>query len=192
MHEERQERKRTLRERCEKVAALVNHNRSAVIWCHTNDEGDELCRTIPGARQIAGRTPDDEKEELYAAFASGELSKIVIKPKIGAWGLNWQHCNHVVTFPSHSWEQYYQSVRRCWRFGQKESVTVDVVATEGEIRVMENMRAKGVKADTMFSALIAEMTNAVRVERPNLYTKPVEVPAWLAGNQHSIKPKGVA
>jgi superfamily II DNA or RNA helicase len=178
MHEERQERKRTLKERCEFVAQLVNHDQPAVIWCHTNPEGDELARTIPGAEQIAGATSDDRKCELFDAFASGELKKLVIKPKIGAWGLNWQHCNHVVTFASHSYEQYYQSVRRCWRYGQKRPVTLDVVATDGELRVLGNMRRKAEKAD-MFRLLVAEMNRAERVERTNDYTKKVKVPAWL-------------
>jgi superfamily II DNA or RNA helicase len=179
MKEERAERKRTLRERCDFVANLVNHPDPAVIWCHGNEEADELERTIPGARQIAGRTPDGEKIELYEAFASRELLKLVIKPKLGAWGLNWQHCAHVVTFPSHSYEQYYQSVRRCWRFGQKKPVRLDVVATDGELRVLGNMRQKAEKAEIMFTALVAEMNQATRVEREDIYTNQMEAPAWL-------------
>lgn len=177
--EEKQERRRTLNERSEYVANLVNHDRSAVIWCHMNDEGDRLAETIPGAEQIAGITPDDRKIELYEAFAAGELRVLVIKPKIGAWGLNWQHCNHVVTFASHSYEQYYQSVRRCWRFGQTRPVTLDVVATEGEARVLANMRQKAKRADAMFTALVAEMNEATRVERSNNYTQKAMVPSWL-------------
>lgn len=104
MHEERQERKRTLEQRCGYVADLVNHDRPAVVWCHTNDEGNLLTRLIPGAEQVAGRTPDERKIELYQAFADRTLRVLVIKPKIGAWGLNWQHCSHVVTFPSHCYD----------------------------------------------------------------------------------------
>lgn len=180
MHEEREERKRTLTERCEFAASLVDHGRSAVVWCHTNPEGDVLERIIPDAEQIAGRTPDDRKVELYEAFASGQLRVLVIKPKIGAWGLNWQHCNHVVTFASHSYEQFYQSVRRCWRFGQKQPVDVDVIATEGEVRVLGNMQRKAEKADAMFAALVREMDAALRVERVNPYTKRMRVPQWLS------------
>jgi hypothetical protein len=180
MYEERQERKRTLDQRCEYVANLVKHDRPAVVWCHANDEADRLEEIIPDARQIAGRTPDGRKEELYAAFAAGSLRVLVIKPKIGAWGLNWQHCNHVVTFVTHSYEQYYQSVRRCWRFGQKNPVRLDVVATEGEERVLENMRAKAARADAMFTAVVREMTNAVRVERENPYKDRVRKPKWLS------------
>jgi hypothetical protein len=180
MYEERQERKRTLKERCQYVAELVDHPRSAVVWCHTNDEADLLERTIPGARQIAGRTPDARKEELYSAFASQQLRVLVIKPKIGAWGLNWQHCAHVVTFPTHSYESYKQLICRCQRFGQKERVRVDVVATEGEVRVLENMRAKARRAEAMFAAVVREMVGATRIEREDPYTGRMEVPGWLS------------
>lgn len=176
---ERDERRRTLTDRCNFVAELVDHEFPAIVWCHMNDEADELERIIPGARQVAGRHSDDEKVELYEAFTSGELRCIIIKPKIGAWGMNWQHCNHIVTFASHSYEQHYQSVRRCWRFGQKSPVRLDVVATEGEVRVMENMKRKSERAERMFEALVREMNKATSVQQDNEYTKKVEVPEWL-------------
>ena len=178
MGAERAERRRTLTERCEYVAELVKHDRPAVVWCHLNPEADAVEEMIPDACQIAGRTSDDRKIELYNEFSSGNLRVLVIKPKIGAWGLNWQHCNHVVTFPTHSYEQYYQSVRRCWRFGQTRPVQLDVVATEGEVRVLGNMRRKAVQADSMFSVLVKEMSNATRVEAVNNYTNKVELPSW--------------
>lgn len=179
LSEEREERKHTLNERCELAARLVDHDRPAVVWCHTNAEGDLLEQLISDARQVAGKTPNDEKEEIYRAFESGECRVIVIKPKIGAWGLNWQHCNHVVSFASHSYEQYYQSVRRCWRFGQKNPVTVDVIASEGEGRVLANMQRKASQADVMFSMLIGEMNNAMSInQEPKSNTKPT-IPSWL-------------
>lgn len=177
--EEREERKRTLIERCEFAAQLVDHDQPAVIWCHTNAEGDTLERLIPDAAQIAGRTPDDRKIELYDAFAAGRQRVLVIKPKIGAWGLNWQHCAHVVTFASHSYEQHYQSVRRCWRFGQKRPVVVDVIATEGEARVLANMRSKADRAALMFDQLVAQMNDATTINRTNDYTNTPQVPQWL-------------
>lgn len=176
---ERDERRRTLGDRCDFVRELVNHNRPSVIWCHMNAEGDALEKAVPGARQISGSTPDSEKIDLYEAFSSGSLGKLIIKPKIGAWGLNWQHCNHVVTFASHSYEQYYQSIRRCWRFGQTLPVTVDVVTTEGEIRVMDNMRRKAERAERMFAAIVREMNQALKIERTNDHTSKMEVPSWL-------------
>lgn len=177
--EEREERKRTLQERCEYAAELVSHDRPAVVWCHTNAEGDLLEDLIPDAAQVAGRTPDDRKIELYEAFASGSQRVLIIKPKIGAWGLNWQHCAHVVTFASHSYEQHYQSIRRCWRFGQLNPVQLDVIATEGESRVLANMRAKSERASRMFEQLVAEMNQATIIKKSNDYTNTIEVPQWL-------------
>jgi hypothetical protein len=183
MKEERAERRRTLTERTEYVAKLVDHDRQAVIWCHLNPEADALVRAIPGSEQIAGRTPDNRKVELYEAFANGQLRKLVIKPKCGAHGLNWQFCNHIVTYPSHSYEYHYQLTRRCWRYGQKFPVDLDVVTTEGEVRVMGNMRKKAQKAQVMFDALIREMRNATRVERENPYVNPMEAPSWLCASK---------
>ena len=180
LSEEREERKRTINERCEFIAQLVNHDRPAVVWCHTNAEGDLLEKVIPNARQVAGRTPDDEKESAYNDFVSGGLRVLVIKPKIGAWGLNWQHCNHVVTFASHSYEQYYQSVRRCWRFGQKNPVDLDVVATEGEVRVIANMKRKALQSDIMFKKLVEHMNADTIIKRENNIIKEMESPKWLS------------
>ena len=177
--EERDERRRTLRERCEFVAQLANHDRPVVVWCHMNIEGNLLERLVIGSRQISGATPDDDKESIYSEFAAGNLRALVIKPKIGAWGLNWQHCADVVTFASHSYEQYYQSIRRCWRFGQHNPVTVDVVATEGERGAIANMRRKSEQAAAMFKALVAEMSRAETVERVNAFTEREELPSWL-------------
>lgn len=177
LQEEREERRRTIQERCEYVAALVNHGDPAVVWCHLNNEGDLLERMIPGARQVRGKHSDEEKEESFCAFAAGRQRVLITKPKIGAWGLNWQHCAHVVTFASHSYEQYYQSVRRCWRFGQTRPVVVDVVSTEGEVGVRENMRRKADAALRMFASLVTHMNQATRIER-SIGTTDVEVPTW--------------
>jgi SNF2 family DNA or RNA helicase len=134
---------------------------------------------ISGARQVAGKTPDEEKEEIYRDFADGKLKKLVIKPKIGAWGLNWQHCAHVVTFASHSYEQFYQSVRRCWRFGQKNEVRLDVIATEGEVGVISNMMRKSEQADAMFTELVKYMNTSIDIKKENRNTKTPELPSWV-------------
>jgi hypothetical protein len=180
LQEEREERRRTLQERCEYVAELVAHDQPAVVWCHLNDEADLLTKLIPGSRQIKGGDSDDDKEETFTAFGSGRLRVLVTKPKIGAWGLNWQHCAHVVTFASHSYEQYYQSVRRCWRFGQQRPVVVDVVSTEGEAGVRENMVRKAEAAKAMFAALVEHMHSAERIARRRAGTCAMEAPAWLS------------
>jgi len=176
--EERDERRRTLKERCQLSADLVAHDKPAVIWCHMNNEGDMLEKIIPNSVQVKGGMEDDEKEAAYEAFASQEKRVLIIKPKIGAWGLNWQFCNHVVTFASHSYEQYYQAIRRCWRFGQNQPVTVDIIASEGEQRVRDNMTRKAAQADKMFEELVKHMSNSIKMERK---TKSISaaLPSWI-------------
>ena len=179
--EERDERRRTMNERCELVARLVDNDDPAVVWCHLNDEGDALEGRIPGAVQVKGANSDDFKERAYEDFASGKTRVLITKPKIGAWGLNWQHCSHVVTFASHSYEQFYQSIRRCWRFGQMRDVVVDIIATTGERHVRDNMIRKAEAANKMFANLVAQMNDATRVDR-KIYTEEVRSPQWLSPN----------
>lgn len=179
LHEEREEQRRTLTERCERAAALVDDGQAAVVWCNLNAEGDILERLIPDAEQLSGADSLDRKEELLTAFSRGELRVLVTKPKIGAWGLNWQHAAHMTFFPSHSYEQFYQGVRRMWRFGQTRPVVVDLVTTEGNKTALANLRRKADQADAMFTRLVAHMNDALTVERIAYETK-VEVPAWLS------------
>ena len=178
--EEREERRRTIIERCEMAADLVcKTGRPAVIWCHLNPEGDLLEKMIADSVQVSGRDTDESKESAFESFAAGETRVLVIKPKIGAWGLNWQHCAHVLTFASHSYEQYYQAVRRCWRFGQKNPVVVDLISSEGEVSVKDNLRRKADAADRMFSALVGHMNDSMKIERGVKYKTKMEVPSWL-------------
>lgn len=180
LKEQRDERRRTIQERCEMAASLVSDSRQpALVWCHLNDEGDLLEELIPDAVQVSGAMSDEKKEEALVAFARGEVRVLVTKPVIGAWGLNYQHCNRVTFFPSHSFEQYYQAVRRCWRFGQKRKVTVDVVSTEGEAGVLKNLQRKAKQADEMFSALVRHMNEAQGINVDKSHNKKVEVPSWL-------------
>jgi hypothetical protein len=178
--EERQEMRRTIRERCERVAGLVNDTgEPAVVWCHLNAEGKLLAKMIPGSVEVSGSDSAEAKEEAFLNFSHRETRVLVIKPKIGAWGLNWQHCAHMTFFPSHSFEQYYQAVRRSWRFGQKRPVVVDIVTTAGGLGVMHNLQRKAEQADRMFEALVGYMNHAVSLSRASNYTNPEEVPSWL-------------
>jgi hypothetical protein len=180
LREEREEARRTIQERTETTAALLVDADSAVAWCQLNAEGDLLTKMIDGAVQISGSDDADKKEEALLAFSRGQIRVLVTKPSIGAWGLNWQHCNRMSFFPSHSYEQYYQAVRRCWRFGQKRPVTVDLITTEGSANALKNLRRKAMQADRMFTALVAHMNQAMNVQRSNVYDRKVEVPEWLS------------
>ena len=178
LNQERGERRRTLDERAELVADLTRESDSAVVWCHLNPEGDRLEKEIPGAVQVKGSQSEGEKEERLLAFLDGQARVLVTKPKIAGLGLNLQHCAHVVTFVDHSYEQFHQCVRRCWRFGQKRPVTLDVIATEGEINVRRNMERKEKLADQMFEAVVNFMNDAAKahVRKP---TSKMEAPPWL-------------
>ena len=180
LKEQREERRRSLTERCEKAAELMAGRDLSVAWVQLNDEGDELEHMLPGAKQIKGSQSEDEREEIFDAFRTGQVTKLVIKDSIGAFGLNWQHCAHTVVFPSHSYERYYQCVRRFWRFGQQRRVVADMVSTEGGMSVLKNMQRKAEQADRMFSALVREMNSALSIERVTSFPKQQEVPAWLA------------
>lgn len=178
LREQRVERRRTLQERCEIVAEKVSHDRSAVAWCHLNAEGDLLEKLIPDAVQVSGSDSDEKKEEAFLNFASGDIRVLITKPRIGAFGLNWQHCQHMTFFPSHSYEQYYQGVRRCWRFGQKRSVTVDVITTEGELKVLENLQRKARNATLMFDHLVGFMNDSRKLDTDLTQIK-MEIPQWI-------------
>lgn len=179
LHEEREEARRTITERCARAAALIEDADSAVAWCNLNAEGDALTKMIDGAVQVKGGDSEDVKEEALRAFTRGEIRVLVTKPKIGAWGLNWQHCNRMTFFPTHSYEQYYQAVRRSWRFGQRRSVMIDLITTEGGARALENLQRKARQADEMFDALTAHMNDALSIRRTTTYETEVEAPAWL-------------
>lgn len=179
LHEQRQETRRTLEERCEKVAELVDHDRPSICWCHLNDEGDLLERLIPGAVQVSGRDSDDEKEEKLMAFVNGQVKKLVTKSKIAGFGLNLQCCSHFTSFATNSFEAWYQLVRRCWRFGQQNPVTGDIVVGSGEDRVRANLQRKSDASDQLFDELVALMHDQLTIRQSDPYTSRGQVPSWL-------------
>ena len=181
MNEEREERRRTIGERCEVAAEIASRvDGPVVIWCELNAEGDELRKAIPGSVEISGACSDDEKEEALIGFSNGSIKRLITKPKIGAWGLNWQHCSDVVMFPSHSFEQYYQAVRRCWRFGQESPVDVSLVVSEGEIGIVKNLRRKQDQVSRMFESLCRHMQDAMHLASVDYFPEEERVPSWLA------------
>ena len=177
--EEREEARRTIQERCEKAAELATTSDPVILWCHLNDEGDLLESLVPGAVQVSGSDSDEFKEESLLAFAHGQIRALVTKPKIASYGLNLQRCAHMTYFPSHSYERFYQAVRRCWRFGQARPVVVDVVTTEGGHDVMANLRRKAEASDEMFSSLVRNMNQALYIDRSQVFNVNQEVPSWL-------------
>lgn len=145
MTEVRHEQKQTEEKRCEKAIELAS-GKTSVYWCNTNNESSILKNSDSKAVEIIGSQSIDKKEEILLAFANGEIERLITKAKMTSMGLNWQHCNHSVFFPTWSYEQYYQAIRRFWRFGQKNDVTIDMVISDGQTRVLEALEQKTQKA----------------------------------------------
>lgn len=181
LEEQRQERRRTINERCELAAELITaHKGASVAWCHLNTEGDLLEKLIPNCVQVSGADSDDAKEEKLEAFSRGQVENLVTKSVVCGFGMNWQHCHHTTSFPSHSFEQWYQSIRRFWRFGQTHAVRADMIASEGEAGVMKNLNRKAAQADEMFARLVALIGNELRIEHTDKHKTQQEIPTWLS------------
>jgi hypothetical protein len=144
MSEVRQEQQCTVKERCHKAVQIASN--VCVYWCNFNDEGDLIHKLDNEAVQIKGSMPLEKKENILLDFANGNIKRLITKPKITSFGLNWQHCNHTIYFPTWSYEQYYQSIRRFWRFGQINPVTVDLIISDGQKRVIDTLLYKTNKA----------------------------------------------
>lgn len=179
LREQAAERAQTVKERAEKVRELVDADSAAIVWCHLNEEGVELAKIIPGAVEVAGRHHDDFKEAALNDFSLGNIRVLITKPKIGCLGMNWQHCAHVTFFPTYSFEGFFQGVRRCWRFGQKRSVLVDLVASPGEAHVIEGLDKKMAQAERMYASLIKHMNDSLAMVSEDGHETPLVLPLWL-------------
>ena len=182
--EQRAARRAGLSQRIEYVAKMVNAQaqESWLIWCDLNDEGDQLERLIPGSVQVAGKDHPDVKEARMQAFTEGIALILVSKVGICGLGMNWQHCHNVVFVGvSHSFEGWYQAIRRCWRFGQQHPVTVHMVFTDVEMPIVRNLERKRLEAEQMQHAmqehLLSFFTQATR--REHAPTQHITIPAWI-------------
>lgn len=180
MREQREERRISINERCRKMAELVEGHDCSLLWCQLNPEGDLIEKMVPDCVQVSGRDSDEEKEEKFMGFAAGHFKRLVTKEKIGAWGLNFQHCAHQVGFPTNSFEAYYQRIRRSLRFGQLRNVRSDIVMTEGDRTVMNNQLRKAKQAEDMFACMIERMNEVLHLQRGTTYPIKEELPAWLS------------
>ena len=176
--EVREENKLTIDKRCEKAVELSSSHDMSVYWCNLNAEGDLLQELDKSAMQIKGSMNLEKKEELLLGFFNGDIKKLITKPKMTAFGLNWQHCNHTVYFPTFSYEQYYQSIRRFWRFGQTREVIVDLVFSDGQKRVLDSLLAKTEKANELFSKLNTNINQNFEIKK-SPFNKSIELPKFL-------------
>jgi hypothetical protein len=177
MTEVREEQKLTVSERCEKAVILAS-GKTSVYWCNLNDESALLAKLDPEAVEIIGGMSIDKKEEILQAFAKGDIKRLITKAKMTSMGLNWQHCSHTVFFPTWSYEQWYQSIRRFWRFGQKQEVTCDMVISDGQERVLEALEQKTQKAINLYENLVLNANrNFEHTTKP--FDQKVQLPGFL-------------
>lgn len=181
LKEQREARTRTIKERCELAAEIVaRKDTTSVSWVHTNAESKMLKDMINDAVEITGSEDDDSKEEKLKAFRAGQFEKLVTKPSLAGYGHNWQHCNHQTVFPSHSFEQYYQCVRRSWRFGQKLPVSIDIITTQADESVLRNLKRKTELAEEGFQKMVQLMSQQINVKRDDYNpTIKASLPSWL-------------
>lgn len=182
LSEQRAVRRQSTQARVEVIRRIVEQTDHALIWCETNDEADAIEAGIEGAVQIAGCDDREVKAERMTAFARGEIATLVTKPKIAGFGMNWQVCNCVVfAGVSHSFEQTYQAIRRCYRFGQTRPVTVHFLVCGGDAMIVENYRRKEAEHHQMRAEMVRCLNGNATTKRWDDYepTQPLEVPAWL-------------
>jgi hypothetical protein len=174
----KEENKLTIEKRCEYAVSLTENRDTSVYWCNLNNEGDLIQRLDKSAYQIKGSMDIDKKEELLIGFFQGDIKKLITKPKMTAFGLNWQHCNHTVYFPTFSYEQFYQAIRRFWRFGQTNDVTCELVYSDGQKRVLDSLLVKTEKANELFTKLNTTLNQSYNI-KTNPFDKPVTLPSFL-------------
>ena len=177
MTEVRHEQNQTELKRCEEAVNLAN-GKTSVYWCNTNSESAYLKELDNEAIEIIGSQSIDKKEEILQAFANGEIKRLITKAKMTGMGLNWQHCNHSVFFPTWSYEQYYQSIRRFWRFGQTKDVTIDIVISDGQTRVMDALEQKTKKAIELHTNLTKNVNGAF-VHKVKEFNKSIITPNFI-------------
>jgi len=176
-NEVRQEVKQTIKERCIKAVELAK-GKTSVYWCNRNEESKILKQLDPKAVEIIGSQSMEKKEQILLDFANGKIKRIITKAKMTGMGLNWQHCNHSVFFPTYSYEQYYQSIRRFWRFGQKNEVTIDIVISDGQTSVLESLKKKTKKAIELHTNLTKNVNKNFKIKSKQ-FNKQIIKPKFI-------------
>jgi hypothetical protein len=184
----RNARKESLTDRCKAAAELVNGSSEQwLVWCDLNAESEELHKLCVGSQQVRGSDTAKHKTGAMLGFSVGVLKCLVTKPSIAGFGMNWQSCHNMIFVGlSDSYEQYYQALRRCWRFGQRKPVNVYIIISAKEGAVKDNIARKEADAAKMRQAMLALTRDAVRHElsatcrmmaeyKPSV---PMQLPAW--------------
>lgn len=154
-----------------------------IIWCDTDYEAEALRAAIPDAVEVSGKMKIDQKEERLAAFTTGGIKRLITKPSIAGYGLNWQHCARVAFVGlSFSYESYYQAVRRCWRFRQTRPVHVHVACSDTELPIWNIVQRKAGDHEGMKVAMAEAMHRAAKIVKEMSVYNPnqeARMPAWF-------------
>lgn len=186
--ERREARRDSLEARCKAAAELVNNSiETWLVWCDLNDEAAMLHKLIDGSVNVQGSDAPEFKSRSMLDFSEGKLKCLITKPKIAGYGMNWQNCRSMIFVGlSDSFEAYYQAVRRCWRFGQKNDVEVYIIISTHEGAVKENIERKQAENEHMKAHLI-ELTRDINKRKltaqcriSTAYTASIEMrlPSW--------------
>lgn len=180
LQERRSARSVTVEDRAETVASLVAQkpNEPWIIWCNLNSEADAATKLITDAVEVRGSDDRDLKEGRLLDFSTGKIRVLVTKPSIAGFGMNWQHCSNVIFLGlSDSYEQFYQAIRRCWRFGQSKAVDCYIVTSAQEGAVTENIKRKEKDAAKMAEEMVNNMheLNQKEVKGVENHGRPVVI-----------------
>ena len=136
-----------------------------LVWCHRNQESDTLEDLIGGSLSVSGRDAPHVKEHRLTMFSQETLQILITKPSIAGFGLNWQHCNNMVFVGlNDSFEEFYQAVRRCYRFGQTKEVNVHIITADIEGQILQNIKRKESQAREMRDSMIEHMRDLMKRE----------------------------
>lgn len=197
LSERRDARRDSLTARCKAAKRIVSTDPDAqwLIWCDLNSEADELKRYIPGAYEVRGSDTNERKEIRLAAFSEQFLQKLITKPSIAGFGLNWQCCHNMIFVGlSDSYELLYQAIRRCWRFGQKQDVNVYIVISTSEGAVKDNIERKDAQCKQMVAEMVKhtkdilseDIRSTVRMTEIYDPTVTMMIPHWLIEGGYAV------
>lgn len=190
LSERRSVRKASIEERCAQAVALIEREPDAqwICWCDLNNEADMLRSMAPDAKEVRGSDHPRVKENVLAGFSTGFYRRLITKPSIAGFGLNWQSCHNMIFVGlSDSYEMMYQAIRRCFRFGQRHTVNVYIVTSEAEGAVRENIQRKEEQCKTMIKEMVshtreilaADVQATFRMTEPYIPTMAMVIPEWL-------------
>lgn len=193
LQEQRQAAKASINDRVAKAAELVNAiSEPWVVWCNLNDESAALTNAIPDAIEVKGSDSVEHKEDALFGFADGRYRVIVTKPSIAGFGMNWQHCaNAAYVGLSHSYEQFYQSVRRIYRFGQTRPVHAHIITSTADGAVVQNIRRKEEQSVELFEQIVKRMavySDVHAIGRHEMEYNPqqsIQIPGWMKSYPNS-------